>query len=389
MTIAQQITPATVDAPISANPTSARYESLDAWRGIACLAVVAFHASAPLCGENTWLQSLPLYQVILHGGLGIHLFFVISGYCVVAAAVYSLQRGRGVGSYAVARVRRIFPPYWISIAPPLLAYFALLYVTRHGMGAPTSHILSGGTDLLRPGPLLSNLLLMQVPFGVDSIVGVAWTLSYEVVFYAIVAVFMLISYSAARIRGMLDGLHVLTMACLVILIVAPRLAVFPFDFWPEFGFGILVYDLTANPNRRMTWLLAALNAALMAGLMISVSMHGRFGYGHDGGLDSCGITLGFSILIVLLFTQDRRLMQLSPVKALAWLGTFSYGLYLTHLTVVGAVLWSFKRAHLEKSHHYMLVGASILLAVACGYVFSRYCEWPFMSRRRSAANERR
>ena len=62
-----------------------RYESLEAWRGVACLAVVAFHSIGPLEGQPLWFPLEPLRAVAMKGWLGLHLFFVIGcvfGQCV-------------------------------------------------------------------------------------------------------------------------------------------------------------------------------------------------------------------------------------------------------------------------------------------------------------------
>jgi peptidoglycan/LPS O-acetylase OafA/YrhL len=57
------------------------YRSLDAWRAIAALMVVAFHCSMRILAPEMgwWARGL------LGGWIGVFVFFPISGYCILAA----------------------------------------------------------------------------------------------------------------------------------------------------------------------------------------------------------------------------------------------------------------------------------------------------------------
>jgi peptidoglycan/LPS O-acetylase OafA/YrhL len=77
-----------------------RFESLDGLRGIAALAVVVGHV--------THIEPL--------GAAAVLVFFVISGYCVTAAADSAVHAGVGFRTYMWRRVRRIYPPYLLSVA---------------------------------------------------------------------------------------------------------------------------------------------------------------------------------------------------------------------------------------------------------------------------------
>src|SRR6516165_7858972 len=99
-----------------------RYRSLDLWRGVACLLVVVYHATYIQCGIATepsggatssvvqWLIGLTHWMDV-----GVPMFFVISGYCIAAAADGLRHSSRSVGNYFVRRIRRIYPPLWITI----------------------------------------------------------------------------------------------------------------------------------------------------------------------------------------------------------------------------------------------------------------------------------
>src|SRR5262245_23296828 len=117
---------------LSVRPSS-RYESLDAWRGITCLAVIVYHST--IFGAEAQppaeLQSLggALLFIASKFFYGVMLFFVISGYCIAAAVDASARRGTPVSDYFWRRFRRIFPPFWT-----LVAFAALLSALGHAFG---------------------------------------------------------------------------------------------------------------------------------------------------------------------------------------------------------------------------------------------------------------
>ena len=95
-------------------PRSPRYESLDIWRGIACLMVV-------VCHSTFYLSASPMrWHGFFQGGvvflltrmwMGVPIFFVISGYCISATCDSSRRRSSPMSQYFQRRLKRIYPPY--------------------------------------------------------------------------------------------------------------------------------------------------------------------------------------------------------------------------------------------------------------------------------------
>ena len=113
---------------------------LDKLRGAAALMVVFFHLNAEAgFSGNVWRE------IAAYGNRGVEIFFLLSGFCIYAAA----QRANGVGEFAWHRWWRVFPPY----------YFSLLVV----IGVAVARKLTVGVnDALNPashGKALSFLLL--------------------------------------------------------------------------------------------------------------------------------------------------------------------------------------------------------------------------------------
>ena len=104
--------------------TQPRYATLDAWRGLACLAVICFHSAAAYVVDADFLARLHAdggsvadwgCLVCWRLWIGVPLFFVISGYCIAAAAVNTVERGRSIRDFLIRRFRRIYPPLWIYL----------------------------------------------------------------------------------------------------------------------------------------------------------------------------------------------------------------------------------------------------------------------------------
>jgi peptidoglycan/LPS O-acetylase OafA/YrhL len=123
-----------------------RFECIDGLRGLAALAVVVGHV--------THLEPLGAAAVIV--------FFVISGYCVTAAADAGLKAGVGMRTYMWRRIRRIYPPYLLSIAFFVCTRLARDWLAPTGNASPFD---PDGTDLILNATLTQWLWLIAHPAG--------------------------------------------------------------------------------------------------------------------------------------------------------------------------------------------------------------------------------
>src|SRR5690349_11307944 len=100
-------------------PRAPRFASLDHWRGVACLFVLIHHAAA----KSVYPGILEAIGARLW--IGVPVFFVISGYCISAAADSHRRRSNSFRSFMYRRVRRIFPPYWAALFGTALCFAAM------------------------------------------------------------------------------------------------------------------------------------------------------------------------------------------------------------------------------------------------------------------------
>jgi exopolysaccharide production protein ExoZ len=140
-------------------------------RAVAAIAVVVFHA-AQRAGAS-----------FLVGEAGVDLFFLISGFLMVAI---TSQETRPHG-FMAARIKRIVPAYWIATSVFLAG--ALIGLFPNARLDPW-HVSSSYLFLPDRGPGMTEIWPLLVP---------GWTLNYEMFFYAVFTLTLALPFGA-RVR---------------------------------------------------------------------------------------------------------------------------------------------------------------------------------------------
>src|ERR1700761_5446868 len=147
-------------------PAARRLAWLDALRGFAALCVVFDHGSS--------LLLVPVRSFLYHwlnlGQYGVFVFFLVSGYIVPA----SLERKGSVRGFWISRAFRLYPMFIVAVGLSILGGL-LGFGPYFGAGA---HPLAA---------ILSWLFMLQNLNSGLNIPVVTWTLSYEMVFYLLLA----------------------------------------------------------------------------------------------------------------------------------------------------------------------------------------------------------
>ena len=169
-------------------------EGLQIWRAIAVILVTAGHV-AQIGGVNANLAMVRFGNLSM---FGVDVFFVISGFILGLTALRAASGDPRFESlhFLARRILRIFPLYWIVILFPLTRW-----LRWHGLS---------GFTLVDFWFLLPSLSYPQA----NLVIGLAWTLIFEMVFYYVMTVFLRITIRHA-VRN--------TIAALVLLVVAGRI----------------------------------------------------------------------------------------------------------------------------------------------------------------------
>jgi peptidoglycan/LPS O-acetylase OafA/YrhL len=322
---------------VIASGAAARFPLVDSMRAIAALAILAYHG-ALVTGALDGTGSAFWYAQL---NAGVPLFFAISGFLLYrpwVAARLSGARPPHSRVYALRRVLRIVPAYWVALSVIALA------VERDDVFS-------------WPGALVHyGFLQAYDPERFTGGIGQAWTLTVELAFYAALPLIALGARrlpggSAARIvRGEL-GL----LAALALVAVGWRLAVvasvdpagdayFPLlvalpaqlDVFAG-GMALAVVSAAGLDGRARPPCVAVLAWALAAAAYAAVVLWrpddpgARVFVEHQlQGLLAIAL-LAPAVLGAAGGGAVRRLLAWRP---LAWVGLVSYGLYLWHLDVL-------------------------------------------------------
>lgn len=146
---------------------SPRIKPLQSLRALAALLVAAFHLHAAAVNET---GTSGLFSVFQRGEVGVDLFFVLSGFIITHAALARPEQT--AGQFAAARFWRVVPPYWAALVCYLAAALCLAVATGDGGRLPDFDAL------------IASIFLIPTS---DTVIVVAWSLTIEVLFYALFA----------------------------------------------------------------------------------------------------------------------------------------------------------------------------------------------------------
>ncbi|WP_162301911.1 acyltransferase family protein [Croceibacterium ferulae] len=210
-------------------PARPKLVHLQTLRGVAASAVVATHAlEYPIRRGNLPDETYRLAWAL--GWLGVAVFFVISGLIMIHSAHGEFGSAEAARRFALRRIVRVVPLYWLATIP-----FALALVAR-------------GEALTADMIVRSLLFIPYAGAGMEAarpIVGQGWTLNYEMLFYAVFTATLLLPRRVGL--PVLIGFFPLVIALrsLVWPLVPYRDPTSPLPFWSDpvtllFVIGLLI-----------------------------------------------------------------------------------------------------------------------------------------------------
>ena len=337
------------------------FHNVQALRGLACLLVVVYHTAAieSLFG----LAFQPLRSTRWFGYAGVDLFFVLSGFIIASTNGSNLGRSDQLAKYLFRRLWRIYPPFWVAFALTniLWACIALSLL-----------------QTCTPREVLESIALFpQDP--IPRLMPVAWSLSYELMFY---------------------------LAFALLFVLPRRIAVAVLAFWGVAVVSALAFDF--KPVNRFAALpLSGYVLEFLGGVLIAWCPF------RIGGKAAVGLTLaGLAWAAVTILAGDhphpdhlavlipRRVLVYAPAFILlvfaltAWernggrigwswletLGDASYSIYLIHASALAALFyltmlvnWSHSR-----SWHVIWIAVMIASSLGAGLLMHRFVEKPLI-----------
>jgi peptidoglycan/LPS O-acetylase OafA/YrhL len=353
-----------MDARISPQPLPA----LTGLRFVAAFTVAVSHAYsrlAPISGNSSILCSM----VINLSGIGMPLFFVLSGFVIHYNYCEQMETKRGIYNFFVARFARLYPLYLCGISFDLLNSFSYRQVNPHLTEAIPYYLTMIQSWLYKP---VGDTSLIYV-FG--PIPQVAWSLSTEWFFYAAYPLICLPILAMRRLRTQIlaAAIFVCFAFAVVATIVVNRetiaevgmrafgpiaqsrqdglfrwlLYFSPYSRILEFILGCFMASIyiksrgsTPNAKERALGLCALIIAiawtATIYFIMFGLSFDPRFrwarfiGYFHM----SCGLAPGLAVIIYCSARYRNIVVRALSQNWLVLCGEASYSLYLFHVYVI-------------------------------------------------------
>ena len=294
------------------------YQGLDFLRGVAALAVVAFHFSS----------RLDLPSLFAHGYLGVDFFFVLSGFVIAHAYGARLALGTmGFRAFCLLRVVRLLP---MVVFGTLVA--AIIDLLRPGDFSFARHLADIAVAVVMGClclPTLWHGTLEPTVFPLNSPV---WSLFFELVAnFACVTLYR--SGSPARAIAPIMLVSLAALAWATVAAGSVNLGSVPADFWQgfprvawSFSLGLLLPGVRVRIPAFSKWVYAATLCGVLACPPLPDGPNGLF--------DLVAVVVVFP-LIVLGASRCRGTEQPSALSE--WSGNISYPLYATHYPLVRAV----------------------------------------------------
>ena len=284
---------------------------MEGLRGFAALLVFVTHYIGfikPMLDQPPALARFTV-PVDVIGNSGVDLFFVLSGYLIYGSL---LSRPQLFTAFMSRRVARIYPVFIVMFA----VYIVLSLLLPSESKIPTS---AGEAAAF----LFGNFFLLAGLFPFTVMISVAWSLSYEMFYYAVIPAFI----SAFGLRQKNPGWRVGFFVVVALAYIAfclvyggrPRLLMFIA--------GILLYEAINHLRLRApgsVFTVVIVSAGLLAQLLPGTSHLVRT-------LQVVALFVSFFTLCFCCFARPgawlRRVFEWTPLR---WFGNMSYSFYMVH-----------------------------------------------------------
>ncbi|WP_230947821.1 acyltransferase family protein [Burkholderia territorii] len=322
-----------------------RIPELDLLRFLAAIAVVFFHyAFRGYAGDDLTTMHYPALEPIAqYGFLGVHLFFMISGFVILMTA------GDGsVTRFIASRASRLLPAFWVCCTITFLVTLAI-----------------GGDRFVATWPqYLVNMVTLGGGLGTDPIDGAYWSLGAELRFYRLVGILLIIGQ-----------IHRAERWLFVWLIGTVLVELFPFiklkgflvtDYAGFFIAGAACFLIRQHGLSRSR--ISLVFGAWALSLYHELRLLPYFGQNFGKELEPAIVAVVMTSFFVVMLTLAMRRTPILASSRWVWFGAVSYPLYLIHQNV-GYMLFNEVGSNVDQAVLFwgvitVAIGAALLLHIA-------------------------
>lgn len=371
-----------------------RLRYLEGLRGLAALYVILFHAYKEVDGRLDGSIFPPLIHLMTkwmtYGRLGVSVFIVLSGYCLMLPVIQSIngQLRGGVDNYLKRRAWRILPPYYAVLVLSLLLFKLVPAELQPSMGFTWNYDTQPAFD---PGVLLSHFLLLHNlnPEWAYKINSPMWSVATEWQIYFLFPTLLLPIWRCFGIFPVLGIAFALGLAPHFLLNgyidhAAPW-------YLGSFALGMVaaVINFSIKPSliswrNRIRW--GKMTVVLLLCLVIVAAIlpgHNAWVYEPIAGV----VVACFLISCTFHLTEGKgknkcysAILQLLESPWTVGLGTFSYSIYLVHMPVLCLSQIPLINLPLSPTAKLLIMIVHVIpISLVIAYVFHLVFERPLIS----------
>jgi peptidoglycan/LPS O-acetylase OafA/YrhL len=335
-----------------------RFHEIDLLRAVACLMVVVFHYGyrGAQDGWSPVAEPSGLGDVARYGYLGVHLFFIISGFVIFLSV-----RNATIRDFFASRVSRLYPAFWVAVP---VTWGVVFLFDLPDLRVSWQH-------------MMVNLTMVPHWFGVPYVDGAYWSLAVELQFYLLVGI---------ALRFDLDRWAEWWLAgWLLLALVNGIRPMYPMEFWlaanwaPLFVIGALAYRIRSHGvNRwRVGLMVGAYSLAVWYGVQpVLQPKHGQESTQNPWVV---GILLSLFVFIFIAIAIGRFKMKRHAI--FHWAGILTYPVYLLHEYIGYAFLSWLEKKSVGLFVSFILVFGGVVLMA---WILNKWVEKPLAPRLRGA-----
>jgi peptidoglycan/LPS O-acetylase OafA/YrhL len=338
---------------------------IDGLRALAALYIVLSHALQASDYHPFWLNFAGYgHEVVV-------VFIAISGFCLGLPLARRKEWRLNTKQFFQKRARRILPPYYAALL------IGILFIALSGKYGPPQDYLG---NPFQWAMIWSHIALVQnwmfTQFG--TVDGPLWSIAVECQIYILFPLFVLLRKKTGRWATIL----IWFLLDEILVITTPRNGCANFLF--IFALGVLAAELafSSKKQRWMPWIAVL----CLPGIIFAQGVH--------QGLADIFTGIGIGLMMAHLTNSTGVAISILGWKPLAWMGTFSYSLYLVHSYVqVLPARWLFAHNPSWKTLSSAKQAAIQIfvfapLAIVFSYGFHLIFERPFMASYRQRAERK-
>jgi exopolysaccharide production protein ExoZ len=268
---------------------------------------------------------------IVVGSAGVDLFFVISGVVIGLSTPPEMS----IRDFLVRRFIRIYPLYWIATAAWVAYSVAFAIVPAVG-------------DVIRSVLLIPDLSREWFP-----VYTPAWTLVFEIFFYAVFA------------ACMLTGRFARILCCVVLVAVALEFSQ-PGNPQIYFGHAKLLLEFVAGVLIAMALARGWVPGPVLGAIIVAVAVI-WFAVNATPSYEPRERYWGIPAVLFVFGMLGFEKLPFFRTRAALFGGSASYAIYLTHLTLIQAIFLIARRTGFPpEQHRFILAAIAIPAALAVG-----------------------